>query len=257
MRKYILMAGSILCIFLFPGLSQGVDLNGLQPPAPYGVFSTMTATSPKKGQAAISFTYDTLINSSFYRFGSNIAYGMYDRLELSLSVSEQRDGFEDIALGIKHRIIDKGADGPSVAYLVSASVDSGSTAVSTDGSFGGGIIISDRVGPVQGHTNLFYAWPLGSGLKGEFTASAGIVFSAAHNVWLLGEIYGRSSHFSKKIDQMETRLGYRVRVGDNLYANLGFGIDMKHKPANYRLMASLALLFPQEERTIERIYERR
>lgn len=258
MRKYVVvLAASLAVCSLLPGLSYGADINGLRPSSPYGIFSTMSATSPAKGHVAISGTYDTLFNSSFYRFGANLAYGVHDRVEFSLSISDQRDGFEDIALGLKHRFIDKGPNGPSLAYLVTVSLDSGSEDLSTDGRFGGGFIISQKVGPVYNHLNIMYALPGDSMFEGEFRLSTGIVFSAAHNVWLLGEMDIRSSHFSKNIDKVEARVGQRVRVADSVYFDVGLGVDFKQDPADYRLMASLSVEYPWTQKKIKRIYEGR
>lgn len=250
----VLSVAIFFCLFL-PALSFGADINGLRPPAPYGVYSTMSANSPERGQAAISGTYETIFNSSFYRFGANIAYGLSDNMELSLSISDQRDGLEDMAFGFKHRFIDEGAHGPSLAYLVTASLATGKEEVSTEGRYGGGLIISQRVGPVYSHLNAVYTMPCDSDFKGEFKLSSGIVFSAAHNIWLLGEIVVKSSHFSENIDEVETRLGYRVRLAENVYADLGLGVDLKQDPVTYRFMASLSFQYPQEQKQIRRIYE--
>lgn len=246
----------VFCCLLFPGLSFGADINGLRPPAPYGIFTTLSAQSPAKGEMAVSGTYETLFSSSFYRFGANLVYGIRDRVELSMSVSEQRDGFEDIAFGLKHRFIDKGADGPSLAYVVTGSIDTGSEDVSTDGRFGGGFIISQKVGPVLNHINIMYAVPGDSSLDGELRLSTGIVFSAAHNLWLLGELDVRSSHFADNIDSFETKLGYRVRLVEKVYLDLGLGVDLKKDPAEYRFMTALSFGYPFKKK-IKHIYEDR
>ncbi|MEJ2313638.1 MAG: hypothetical protein P8Y85_02440 [Nitrospirota bacterium] len=256
MGKRAACALVILCCLLIPGLSFGADVYGLRPSAPFGVFTTLSAQSPAKGEMAFSGTYETIFNSPFYRFGGNFSYGLLDRVELSLSVSEQEDGFEDIALGVKHRFIDEGATGLSLAYFVTASLDTGDNAVSTDGRFGGGLIMSKKIGPVFSHTNIMYAVPGDSDLYSEIGFSTGLVFSAAHNLWLLGELDVRSSHFSNEIDVFEPKLGYRVRVVENLYIDLGVGVDLKGDPAEYRFMTALSFGYPFR-REVQRIYEDR
>jgi hypothetical protein len=255
MRRISVLAGCIVVIVLLPGFSYGIDLSGLQPPAPYGVFSSMSAQSPEKGKAALGFSYEASLQDSFSRIGSNIAFGLSDRFEVSMSASNQRSDFEDIAVGLKHRFIDKSPRGPSLAFLITSSLDTGRGALGTGGKFGGGLIISEKVGPVYAHFNIFYAVPGHSRFRGEFRSSAGIVFSAAHNVWLLSEAYVKSSHFSKQIDQFETRFGYRTLVSENIYANLGLGIDFKQDPTDYKVLASLAFQYPWKDRKIKRIYE--
>ena len=44
-----------------------------------------------------------------------------------------KSGFEDIALGVKHRFVDEAKYTPSVAYMVNASIPSGKEVFSTDG----------------------------------------------------------------------------------------------------------------------------
>jgi hypothetical protein len=216
----------------------------------------MSAQSPQKGHAAFDFRYEASLQDSFARLSSNVAFGLSDRFEVSLNVPYQRTGFEDIAIGLKHRVIDKGPQGFSLAYLITSSLDTGRKNFSTRGRFGGGLIISEKVGPVYAHFNIFYTIPGDSHLKGEFRSSAGIVFSAAHNVWFLSEAYVRSSHFSEQIDEFEARFGYRALVSDHVYANLGLGIDFKQDPADYKVIASLSFQYPRKERKIKRIYER-
>jgi hypothetical protein len=216
----------------------------------------MSAQSPQKGHAAVDFTYEASLQDSFARLGSNFAFGVSDRVEFSMSIPNQRDDFEDISIGLKHRFIDKGPRGPSLAYLLTSSFDTGKKALSTGGRYGGGLIISEKVGPVYAHFNIFYTIPSNSLYKGEFRSSAGIVFSAAHNVWFLSEAYVRSSHFSEQIDQFETRFGYRALVSENVYTDIGMGIDFKQDPTDYRVIASLSFQFPRKDRKIKRIYER-
>ncbi|MGD2079799.1 MAG: hypothetical protein PVG55_03495 [Nitrospirota bacterium] len=256
MGKRAACAFVILCCLLVPGLSFGADINGLRPPAPFGIFTTLSAQSPARGETAFSGTYEALFSSSFYRFGANLAYGLRDNVELSMSVSEQRDGFEDIAFGLKHRFIDKGSDGLSLAYLVTGSLSTGNDDVGTDGRIGGGFIMSQKVGPVFSHTNIMYAVPGDSSLEGELRLSTGIVFSAAHNLWLLGEMDVKSSHFADNIDIFETKLGYRVRVVEKVYIDVGLGVDLKRDPVEYRFMTALSFGYPFRQK-VKHIYEDR
>lgn len=256
MGRIPIIAGCIAFIVMLPGLSFGTNLSGLQPAAPYGVFSTMSAQSPEKGHAAVDFRYEASLQDSFARIGSNMAFGLNDRVEISLSAPYQRGGFEDVALGLKHRVVDKGPQGFSLAYLITTSIDTGKKDFSTRGRYGGGVIISEKVGPVYAHFNILYAIPGDSRFKGEFRSSAGIVFSAAHNVWFLSEAVVRSSHFSDQIDEFETRFGYRALVSEYIYTGLGLGIDFKQDPADYKVIVSLSFQYPREKRIIKRIYER-
>ena len=166
-----------------------------------------------------------------------------------------KSGFEDIALGVKHRFIDETKYAPSVAYMVNASIPSGKEVFSTDGRAGAGIIVSKRVGPVSGHANIFYEKVGSSKLEDEVGFSAGFDFSAAHDVKLLAEIYGRKSHYSGSLDDLEGRFGYRFMTTDYLYTTVGVGVDFKDRSPEYRVMLSITAILPVQKKTIKKVYE--
>jgi hypothetical protein len=245
-------------VILLTGYCYGLDLSGLQPPAPYGVFSTMSANSPEKGKAAVAFSVERAGEPDFSRFSTHLAYGITDNVELGISVpyvDNSETGLEDITFGIKHRFFDEGRYGPSIAYIVTVALSSGTDELSTDGSIGAGIAVSKRVGPVYGHANLFYSIPGNSSLEDEVRFSGGIDFSAAHDFRILGEVYGEKSHFSDDIDQLEARLGYRFLTGEGVFTTIGVGFDIDDGAPEYRLMVSITLHFPREEKPIEKVYE--
>lgn len=258
MKKYLFFF--LLSNFVFIHCAYGFDLKGLQPLAPYGVFSTFSAESLAQGKSGISLCIEKSRHPDFYRFTNQFAHGITDNIELDLTVpyitnwNGSVDGFEDISIGLKHRFFDEGKYGPSIAYIVSASLDSGRTEFSTGGSIGGGIIISKRVGPVTGHINLLYSRPGSSRFKDDITFATGLDFSAAHNFKILGELYAKKS-YSGKVDRLEWRFGYRILTAENLFTTIGAGFDTKNRTPEYRLLLSLTYLFPREEKKIKKIYE--
>lgn len=245
----LLVAGIAL-----PVHSYGADINGLQPTSQHGIFSTLSATGPKKGKLAFSGSYETMLNNNFYRFTANGAYGINDRMLFLYTISDQ-SGLEDVALGFEHRVYDGGRDAPKIAYVLVASVPSNVKGLSTGGSAGLGLIFSQRLGPVNGHANLIYSKPFDQAFRDELRFSTGLEFSASHNLWLLGELYIRSGYFSDDIDQIETRIGYRAMLGKNVYTKLGVGVDFKDSMSRYWFMGSLSMLLPPERKKIKRIYE--
>ena len=166
-----------------------------------------------------------------------------------------KSGFEDIALGVKHRFVDEAKYTPSVAYMVNASIPSGKEVFSTDGRAGAGIIVSKRVGPVSGHANIFYEKVGSSKLEDEVSFSAGFDFSAAHDFKVLAEIYGRKSHYSGSLDDLEGRFGYRFMTTDYLYTTVGVGVDFKDRSPEYRVMLSITAILPVQKKTIKKVYE--
>ncbi|MDI6891150.1 MAG: hypothetical protein QMC83_09500 [Thermodesulfovibrionales bacterium] len=260
MRKYFLLPVILMILSLHKD-SYGFDITGLQPTPPYGVFSTFSAESLPKGKVAFSTDAEILIEPDFYRFFFKTAYGITDAVEFNMTIpyihkwADSVDGFEDIALGLKHRFFDEGKYGLSIAYILNASIPSGRDEFSTDGRFGGGLIVSKRVGPVKGHINFFYEEPGKGSLDEEIILGAGLDFAAAHNVKILAELYSKKSHDSKEFDSLEGRVGYRIKTTDLIYTTLGAGFDLKNRGPEYRIMFSVTFLLPSEKKTIKRVYE--
>jgi hypothetical protein len=260
MKKYLLLP-VILMILPFHKDSYGFDMTGLQPAPPYGVFSTFSAESVPKGKIALSADAEILFDPDFYRFLFKTAYGITDTLELNMTIpyiykwADSVDGFEDIAIGLKHRFLDESKHGVSIAYILNASIPSGHDEFSTNGSFGGGIIVSKRVGPVNGHINVFYEKPGKGSLKDEIILAAGLDFAAAHNVKILGEIYSKKGYDSKELDSTEVRIGYRIKASDMIYTTLGVGFDLQNKDPEYRILLSVSFVLPHEKKVIKKIYE--
>ncbi len=240
--------------------SYGFDIKGLQPIDPYGVFSTFSAESLQKGKAAFSTGVEISVDPDFYRFVFKTAYGITDDIELNVTMpyvfgNGTTDGFEDIALGWKHRFFDEGKYGPSLAYILNASIPSGKNQLSTDGRFGLGFIISKRVGPVNGHLNLFYEKPGTHELEEELSFLAGLDFAAAHNFKFLAELYCKKSHYSEKVDTIESRFGYRFKTTDYIYTTFGIGFDLKNRNPETRVIFAVTFLSPKEKKKVKKIYE--
>ncbi|NCO84050.1 MAG: hypothetical protein COZ31_09040 [Nitrospirae bacterium CG_4_10_14_3_um_filter_44_29] len=260
MKKYISLLFFFICFF-FLRYAYGFDIKGLQPVAPYGVFSTFSADSPQKGKSAFGVGIEKSIAPDFFRYLLQYAYGVTDKVELITTApyvdgwNEAKSGFEDIALGVKHRVIEETKYTPAVAYMVNVSAPSGEGVFSTDGRAGAGLIVSKRVGPVSGHANIFYEKAGSSKLEDEINFATGFDFSAAHDFKLLAEIYGRKSHYSAALDDLEGRFGYRFMTTDYLYTTIGIGVDLKNRSPEYRLMLSITAVLPVEKKKIKKVYE--
>ncbi len=251
----------VFVLFLLCNNSYGFDIKGLQPVDPYGVFSSFSAQSLAKGKAAFSTGAEMSVSPDFYRFVFKSAYGITDNVELNVTIpyvlggAGTPDGFEDASFGIKHRFFEEGKYGPSLAYILSASLPSGRDAFSTEGAYGAGLIMSKRVGPVNGHLNLFYMKPGSKRFEDEVSFLAGLDFAAANNFKILAELYCRKSYFSDKLDLMEGRIGYRIKTTDFIYTTFGAGWDFKKRSPETRVLFAVTFLSPKEKKKIERIYE--
>jgi hypothetical protein len=258
MKKAIFV---IIAILFFSGSSFAFDVSGLQPVAPNSVFSTFSAESLPKHKMSIETGFEKSKDPDFYRFSLRSAYGITDSIEFNITVpyvynfNTTVDGMEDISVGFKHRFYDEGKYGPSLAYLINASIDSGRAEFSTRGRYGIGLIVSKRVGPFKGNVNFFYERPGSGELREEVTVLGGIEFSAAHNFSMLAELLVRKSHFSNEYDQVEARFGYRIKTTDSLYTTLGMGVDLNKRTPEYRVLISLSYTSPQEKKEIKKIIE--
>ena len=248
-------------ILLISNDTYAFDIIGLQPLAPNGVFSTFSAESLPENKFSLEIGAERSRESDFYRFSLKGAYGITDNLEFNLMIpyvynySGSIDGLEDISFGFKHRFYDEGKYGPSLAYLINASLSTGHNGLSTNGRIGIGFILSKRVGPFSGHLNIFYEKPGTEKLKDEISFAGGIEFSASHNFEILGEIYTKKGHFTNEYDQIEARLGYRIKTTDYVYTTIGVGLDLKKRNPEYRVMLSVSLTTPHAKKKIKKIYE--
>jgi hypothetical protein len=258
MRRQVLL--SILFLLVLCGSSYGFEIKGLQPVDPYGVFSTFSAESLPRGKAAFAGGADITLSPDQYKFIFKTAYGITDNLEFELTAPYQLgsgtpDGLEDLALGLKHRFFEEGKYGPSLAYVLTASLPSGRESLSTEGQYGIGLIVSKRVGPVNGHANLFYMKPGNGKLKDEVSLLAGLDFAASHNFKILAELFCRKSHFSDKIDTVEGRFGYRLKTTDSIYTTFGVGSDFKRREPETRVIFTVTFLTTKEKKKIKKVYE--
>jgi hypothetical protein len=258
MKRSVLFA--LFALFLLCGNSYGLEIKGLQPLDPYGVFSTFSAESLPKGKAAFSMGAEVSVDPDFYMGIFKSAYGITDKLEINLTVpyvlgADAADGFQDASVGLKYRFFEEGKYGPSIACILGASIPSGREELTTDGRLAAGLLISKRVGPVNGHLNLFYIEPGKKSLKEEISFLAGLDFAASHNFKFLAELYCRKSHFTKDIDTIEGRFGYRFQTTDFIYTTFGAGLDFKNRTPETRVIFTVTFLSPREKKHIIKVYE--
>ncbi len=247
--------------FLLAASANAFDVKGLQPLSPYGVFSTFSAESLKQNKVGFGLSVERSNDPDFYRTIFQLAYGLHDKFEFDVTLPyvtgwENRvDGFEDVSLGVKHRVIDEGEYGPAVAYILTVSPPSGKDEFTTEGRVGGGLLVTKKVGPFKGHFNAFYSKPQKTGLKNEYAVNLGAELAVTHDSKVLAEIVGRKNYFKNKIDLLEWRLGYRIATTDYMYTTIGAGFDIKNRTPDYRLMFSVSIILPPEKKKIRKIYE--
>ena len=139
--------------------------------------------------------------------------------------------------------------------MINASIPSGEGDLSTDGRVGIGLIISKRLGPFNGHLNLFYEKPGTSRLKDELSFLGGIEFAAAHNFKILSEIIIRKNLHSDEDNLIEARFGYRIKTTDYIYTTIGAGFDIKKRSPEYRVFLSVNFTTPYEKLKIRKLIE--
>ncbi|RMG01540.1 MAG: hypothetical protein D6726_09350 [Nitrospirae bacterium] len=90
--------------------------------------------------------------------------------------------------------------------------------------------------------NLFYHIPIKSSDEDEIDLRAGLNLAAMHNVDALAELIVRKSHLSTKIDIVEGRVGYRVKLMRGTDVTLGLGYDFKNRTPELRLFLMVSYL---------------
>lgn len=258
MKKTFLYFLLLICL---PEKLHAFDISGLQPLAPHGIFSTFSAESLMKNMSSVELVAERSREPDYYRLSFKAAYGISDKLEFNITApyiyhyADKKNGLEDIAIGIKYRFYDEGKYGPSLAYILNASVHSGNNDMSSDGRIGGGLIISKRMGPFKGHLNLFYEKPGNERLNDEISLLGGVELSAAYNFKMLCELAVKKSHYSHEYNQIEARFGYRIKTTDYIYTTFGAGLDIKNRSPEYRIFFSVNFTTPNEKKQIKKFIE--
>jgi len=181
--------------------------------------------------------------------------GITESIEFGINIPYVDDsveqGIEDITFSIKHRFFDEGKYGPSAAYILTGAKSSNNEQYSTKGGYGGGLIVSKRLGPMQMLLNVLYTSPNQEGLEDEIRGSMGFIFASDHNFNLLGELLARKSYYSRSLDQAEARIGYRFLYANRLYSTLGVALGIDDKGPDYRIQLSISFLFPKKKVSVE------
>lgn len=253
----------LLCIivFLLPMIAVAEDIKGLQPFQPNGVFSTFSAESLRTRELGLGISLERTKAPDFYRLTAQLAYGIKDNMELHINFpymmkyEQSMYGFEDLAFGFKHRLIDECKYNPAIAYLLVGSPGFGRDDFSTNGRVGAGVIVTKKIGPFKGHGNLLAYFPFKSGLNNEYLLNLGLDLAIAHNSKILAELVGRKNYFINRFDLLEWRVGYRQEVSDNFFVTLGAGFDIKDRKPDYRFMLYLSHIIAIKKEPIKRIYE--
>jgi len=237
----------LLCILSDPSPLFALDSPGLLPYQPNGIFSAFSPGTLQAGETGITFGLEKTVDPSFFRLTLRGEHGLMEKFDLLFTVPfvlglDDSDGFQDMSIGLKHNVLEEGKNMPAVSYLLDASFP-GKDSVSTDGRVGGGILIGKRLGPFSGNMNIFYHIPLKSSDEDELDIRAGLDLAAAHAIHILTELIVRKSHLSTRIDVVEGRLGYRVKLSRSTNVTLGVGYDFKNRTPELRLFFTVSHLF--------------
>lgn len=248
----------LLIFLLLPLGAQAADLSGPIAPAPYGVFSTISTETPGAGMSAVAFSVEKSAGPDYYRYSSQVSMGITNNMELGLNVpyiDNSVTGIEDINVSLKHRFFEEGKYGPSVAYLLTGTFASNTEELSTGGSMGAGIAVTKRIGPFKAHLNALASHPWDAHLENELRFSGAVDFSASHHFNIMAEFFTRKGYFSNEYDQREVRLGYRFFYKEGVYSTIGVGFGINNTQPEHRIQASLSMVFPSFNPTVERVEE--
>ena len=259
--RFLFFVSFLTPCLLLSTFAFAFDVKGIQPLSPYGIFSTFSAESLKQNKVGFGLTFEKSKEPDFYRTLFQLAYGLHDKFEINITLpyvadwEENMDGFEDASFAVKHRIVDDGIYSPSVAYMLNVSTVSGKEVFSTNGAWGGGLLLTKKVGPFKGHLNMLYSKPGNTSLKDEHSLNLGAELAVTHNSKLIAEMAGKKNYYKNKIELLEWRLGYRIATTDTIFTTIGAGFNIKNRTPDYRLLFSLSFILPKDKKNIQRIYE--
>lgn len=253
----------LIFVLILTSHAYAFDRKGFSPTAPFSVISTFSADSPKQNQVAIDLSFELTNDPDIKRTNLNISYGLTSNVEIIANLpynfsyhnSLNGNGSEDINFGFKHRVIDETTYLPAFAYMLYVSGDFGNEDFSTEGGIGGGLIVTKKIGPVKAHGNLIYFRPNKEGLKEQWNLNLGSELKVSYNSSILFEIIGRKAIDKNKIDLVEWRLGYRVRITDFSYTTVSTGFDIKNRNPDVRVMFGISVVLPGEKHKHKRIVE--
>jgi len=253
MKRIVLSLHTLATVFLVSIFfmivnAHAIETKGLQPVQPNGVFSSFSAHTLSGGAFALGLDYEHAIDINYDRLTLKSGFGLTDEAEVLVTVPyvmdwEERDGFEDTSFGFKHRVFSEEYYGPSVAYLLKGSIPSGRSLFSTDGSVGGGLIVSKKIGPFSSNLNMTYSEPFKKSLNEQIELIAGFTLSASHDFDIIAEFYALDPYDSKHFDTMEVKFGYRLRTTDYIRTVVGVGYDLLDRLPEFKVMISFNLLF--------------
>ena len=257
MKKLILI-GVLSCFLPAVCFSAEDDLTeGYKPLQPTGIFSVFSTRTLDTGKVTVEPGFEVVSDPDVRRLRLNLGYGIRDNADLGLSGSasetDEHQGFEDVAFGLRYRFLEEVMFGPSAALLVTLSLPLGDE----DEGFGSGnleteglVAVSKRVGPFTGHANIGYNVVHVSEDMDELILAGGIEFSAARSLKLVAEFYGKTS---RERDLYEVRFGYRSVLSSGLINTVGFGYGTNDRDIDYRLMILFSYAYPQREEQVIRV----
>lgn len=260
MRKILVFFTFIL---IFSSSVYAFDKKGFSPTSPFSVFSTFSADTPRQNQIATDFSFEFATDPDIKRLNLNLSYGLTNKVEIIANLpynpnyknSLNTNGAEDLNIGFKHRLLDETTYLPAVAYLFYVSGHLGKEEFSTEGGIGGGFIVTKKIGPVTTHCNLIYFNPFQKGLKEVWNINLGSDLKVSYNSKILFEIIGKKTMEKNKVDLIEWRVGYRIKITDISYSTVGVGFDIKNRSPDARFFFGVSIILPKEKRKLKKVVE--
>lgn len=253
----------LISLIIFTSPCYSFDRKGFSPTSPFSIFSTFSTDTPNQNQVAADFLFDLVREPEIRRLNLNLSYGLTDKIEIIMGIPyvfrysnfTDEQGFEEFNLGFKHRVIDETKILPAFAYILYLSKQIESSDFPSDGGWGAGLIASKKIGPVRAHGNLIYFNPNEKSLKNTWYLNLGADLMLSHNSKMLFEVIGRKAIDKNKIDLIEWRIGYRIRVTDFSYTTVGVGFDIKNRNPDMRFLFGISFILPKEKNRVKKIVE--
>lgn len=284
---YLLVFAFILFGIKEISFAQNIPLaqpRSYQPIGTTGVFSVFGAKTLKKGQIAIGVAAD-FATAIYYDDDSHpdqktlalqLGYGITEKFDIGLDLpftwwypdnaGFHEQGLDDLSAGLRYRILDEKDVAPALAIVGAVIFPTGEEdkGLSTGGTdYETKLILSKRIGPVNSHLNVGYAWPSTKkyDLQDGLTYGIGADFSASSSVLLLAELAGNKNRYTEAIhpgagkDPLELRGGLRIISDIGFITTLGVGVGLNDASPDYRMLAAIVYTYPPEGKRVIKVKE--
>ncbi len=235
----------LLCLLLIGIFSPSVLFaqEGVMPTDSDDSFTAISAYPVGLKAGSIDMQIDRPLKPSYWSWRLGLSYGLLSTTEFMVNVPyafdyDDQNGFQDITLALKQVLVYEKRYNPSVSLIVSHSFE-GKEGISTGGAYGGGVLVTKKLGPFVGNINFLYFHPVEKSFEDEYQVRIGGNISVSHDFRTIVDVLVKKSFYANEIDHVQTRIGYAVSLSPVVTGYGGFGYDLKEDIESWNIFVRL------------------